>query len=98
MSEPCINERRFVTIEKDIDEIKQIQQNHANSISTLKENQAENRVYVKQILERIEDLKVLFTSSNNTQTGFWQKVIMELLKIIVILIGMFVGAKATGII
>ncbi|KRQ86067.1 hypothetical protein ABG79_02199 [Caloramator mitchellensis] len=94
--EKCIEQRRFESIEKDIQEIKATISIHAKEISDLKEGQAETRVYVKQIFNRLDELKEMFelftTTKDNTEDK-WLKVALELIKAIGLVAGVVAGIK-----
>lgn len=96
----CTQERRFSNIEEDIKEMKEKDKEQDKEISLLKENATENRVYVKQIFEKIEDLTVLFktaTSENgkvlDKNNSTWLKVVLELIKSIGTIAAIIAGIK-----
>lgn len=89
----CIEERRIKNIEDDIDELKKENKKHAEDIVLIKENQAETRVYVKQIFERIDDLKMLFKEGNKENNNTWSKIVLELIKAIGVVGGIIAGIK-----
>lgn len=90
------DEIRFKNIESDIEELKETVKIHSNDIVALKQNQAETRIYVKQIFERIDDLKVLFKSGNADNNKTWSKIVIELIKAIGIVGGIIAGIKIFG--
>lgn len=99
----CISERRFLNVEEDIRELKEKDKEHDKEINVLKENNAENRVYVKQIFDKIEDLTVLFktASSDNGKllvdnNSTWLKVVLELIKAIGTIGAIIAGIKLLG--
>jgi chromosome segregation ATPase len=90
---------RLETLEKDLQEIKDVIKNHTSDITALKESQAETRVYVKQIFERIEDLKTLFKTNVSTTSNAndkWMKVVLELIKAIGTIAAIIAGIKILG--
>lgn len=89
----CNQDLRLRALEKDIDELKKNDKKQDEEISTLKTNQAETKVYVKQILERIDDLKVLFTTGTSNTSDKWQKVVIELIKAIGTIGAIIAGIK-----
>jgi hypothetical protein len=62
-------------------------------VSDLKINQAETKVYVKQIFERLEDLKTLFTTGTKNNNSTWLEVSKELIKLVAIVGGIIAGVK-----
>lgn len=82
MDERCNGCTELESIKDDIKELKETTKDHSNSIGLLKEGQAESKVYVKQIFERIDDIKSMFTKSNdvNINSDKWQTVVLELIK------------------
>ncbi|QIB26118.1 hypothetical protein [Caloranaerobacter azorensis] len=94
--EKCLEQRRFQNIEDDLRELKETVKVHSSEIADLKENQAETRIYVKQIFERIEDLKILFKSGTGESNEKWLKIIMELIKAIGLIAGIIAGIKIMG--
>jgi len=91
--EKCIEQRRFENIENDITEIKNSIALHSKEIAELREGQAETRVYVKQIFERLDDLKALFKTGTSDTSEKWLRVVMELIKTIGIVAGIVAGIK-----
>lgn len=96
VEEKCFEQRRFENIENDIVEIKNSITLHSKEIAELREGQAETRVYVKQIFERLDDLKALFKTGANDTSDKWLKVVMELIKAIGIIAGIIAGVKVLG--
>lgn len=94
--EKCTESRRFQSIEEDLKELKDTVKSHGSDIASLKENQAETKIYVKQIFERIEDLKVMFKAGTGEANDKWLKVVMELIKAIGIIAGIIAGIKVLG--
>ena len=93
----CQEGRRFERTEDDIKEIKNEVKTNSVDIQTLKEGHAETRVYVKQIFERIEDIRDLVkNATNNDHSDKWQKVVLELIKAIGIIGGIIAGIKLIG--
>jgi archaellum component FlaC len=91
--EQCSEARRFENIENDIKEIKDTIKVHSTDIQTLKEGQAETRIYVKQIFERIDDIKLMFKSATKENNSVWVKVVLELIKAIGIVAGIIAAIK-----
>ena len=60
MAEPCTQGPRIENLQDDIRELKEITKQHSRDIAELKNHQAETRIYVKQILERLEEQKAVF--------------------------------------
>ncbi len=58
-------ERRLERIERDVDLIEATLKVHAQDISTLKEGQAETRIFQKLIMEQLGEIKILL----NTKGG-----------------------------
>ena len=58
--EPCTQEHKIDAIAEDVRELKETTKQHARDIAELKSGQAETRIYVKQILERLEEQKAVF--------------------------------------
>lgn len=85
MTEPCSQDNRFLAIERDIKEIKVTQKEHSNDINKLHKENAETHIYIKQIFERIDDLKVLFVSGTTSNNKFWQELVRDLIKVILLL-------------
>lgn len=92
----CLEGRRFENIEGELKELKETTKNHAVDISKLKESDAETRVYVKQIFERIDDLKVLFKQGTAENNSTWSKIVLELIKAIGVVGGIIAGIKLLG--
>lgn len=90
---PCTEGRRFDNIESDITELKDQVKLNSTNIIELKESHAETRVYVKQIFERIEDIKALFKTGTQAGNETWSKVVIELIKMIGIVGGIIAGIK-----
>lgn len=100
MDEKCSQKHRLTAIESDIKELKESNQCHSKDISDLKESNAETRIYVKQILERIEDLRDMFNNTKNSlkenannNEGLWAKHAAELVKLVVAIAGILAGVK-----
>lgn len=96
MDERCKGCLEIESINDDIKELKATTKEHSGSIGELKESQAESKVYVKQILERLDDLKLMFMSKSNdvnTNTDKWQKVVLELIKAIGTIAAVIAGIK-----
>lgn len=83
-------------VKEDIKELKETVKSQGTDIISLKENQAETKIYVKQIFERIDDLKVMFKSGTSDTNDKWLKVVMELIKVIGIVAGIVAGVKVLG--
>lgn len=99
LSDPCTNERRFCNIEEDIRELKDQNITMLMDISSLKEDRAETRVYVKQIFERLDDLKEIFQSeskSKNINDKFWGDLVYKLIAVIITISLALAGLKSTG--
>lgn len=100
MNNECNQKHRLTAIEKDIKELKEADQCHVKDISTLKESNAETRVYVKQILERIEDLRDMFNNTKKTlkeksesNDSLWAKHAAELVKLVLAIATILAGVK-----
>ena len=106
----CLKTEKFKAMEDKI-------QINCSSIKALtaemkevQEERAETRVYVKQIFDRIDDLKVMFVASNKLVTESnkqnakernqinkaWQPVVIELIKMIGIIAAVIAGIKLMG--
>lgn len=83
-------------VKEDVKELKETVKSQGTDIISLKENQAETKIYVKQIFERIDDLKVMFKSGTSDTNDKWLKVVMELIKVIGIVAGIVAGVKVLG--
>lgn len=96
MDERCKECLEISSIKEDIKELKDITKEHSESIGELRESQAETKIYVKQIFERIDDLKLMFMSSKNdvnTNSDKWQKVVLELIKALGTIAAVIAGIK-----
>lgn len=91
--EQCTENRRFDNIEADITEIKLQLKANTTDIIQLKESSAETKVYVKQIFERIDDLKVLIKAGAQGNNDTWVKIVLELIKMVSIVAGIIAGVK-----
>ncbi|KGK88054.1 hypothetical protein [Clostridium sp. HMP27] len=92
----CIEQGTLHNIQEDIKELKDMVREHDKSIVTLRESQAETKIYVKQIFERIDDLKLLVKSNSNdvnSTTDKWQKVVLELIKALGTIAAVIAGIK-----
>lgn len=63
MEHTCQEGRRFEAMEREIAEIKQMAKENATEITMLRESQTEMKVYIKQIFERLDDIKFMFSTS-----------------------------------
>lgn len=79
-----------------IKELKESDKKQNDEITDIKTSQAETKVYIKQILERVDDLKVLFTVGNNSTNDKWVKVVIELIKSIGTVGAIIAGIKILG--
>lgn len=96
MNERCKECLEIESIKDDIKELKETTKEHSSSIGELKESQAESKIYVKQIFERIDDLKLMFMSKANdinTNSDKWQKVVLELIKTMGTIAAVIAGIK-----
>lgn len=100
MDDKCTQKHRLNAIESDIKELKEQSQCHVKDISELKESNAETKIYVKQILEKIEDLKDMFNNTKNTlkessagSENLWAKHAAELVKLVVMIATLLAGVK-----
>jgi len=96
MDDRCKGCLEIVSIKDDIKELKETTKEHSGSIGELKESQAESKIYVKQIFERIDDLKLMFMSKTNdinTNSDKWQKVVLELIKTMGTIAAVIAGIK-----
>lgn len=96
MDERCKECLEISSIKEDIKELKDITKEHSENIGELRESQAETKIYVKQIFERIDDLKLMFMSSKNdvnTNSDKWQKVVLELIKALGTIAAVIAGIK-----
>lgn len=96
MDERCRECLEINSIKEDIKELKDTTKEHSESIGELKESQAETKIYVKQIFERIDDLKLMFMSSKNdvnSTSDKWQKVVLELIKALGTIAAVIAGIK-----
>ena len=89
-------ERRFMTIEEDIRELKVKVEKHSEEISELKQSDIRVEVYVKQIFERLDDLKAMFNTATQSNNNTWQKVVLELIKAIGIVASVVGAVKILG--
>ncbi|MFA5715303.1 MAG: hypothetical protein WC998_06165 [Candidatus Paceibacterota bacterium] len=98
--EPCGQKDVIDNLREDVRELKEQSKSHASEIGSLKEGHAETRVYVKQIFEKIDDMKTLLkgqaesainavTKTNST----WSSVLTEAIKQIGIIAAIIAGVK-----
>ena len=99
--EPCSEKQRLERIERDVRELQASSKEQDDKLGKLAEGQAETRIYLKQIFDRLEDLKVLFQSARdrrvegqtNAQAEQWTKVVIEVLKYGAIVAGILGGVR-----
>lgn len=91
--EPCSKSEEFKRLHERIDGVEA-------KVSRLNEGQAETRVYVKQIFERLDDMKIMFQSavqaSKDTikeNNSTWKPIIIELIKLVTVIAGIVAGVK-----
>jgi len=65
-------------------------------VKELQQSVAETAVYVKQIFDRINDLKELFKATNHETNQAWQPVMLELIKMMGIVAAVIAGIKIVG--
>ena len=58
-----VYEVEIANVKGDIDELKNTSKTHDGLLAELSKDQAETRIYIKQIFEKIEDLKVMTKAS-----------------------------------
>jgi len=106
MADPCLHSAEIVRMQLDISELRADVRANTVDIHQLSTNDAETKVYMKQVLEGIEKLSKSMESHllnshttpieiNNT-TPFIQKLIpqfLDLLKWAILIIAFIVGAK-----
>lgn len=98
--EPCVQKDVIENLKEDVRELKEQSRAHAGEIGNLKEGHAETRVYVKQIFEKLDDMKTLLkgqaenavnaVTKNNTT---WSTVLIETIKQIGIIAAIIAGVK-----
>lgn len=91
--EPCTQKDNISNMKDDIKDLKDQVRSNTSDINALKEDRAETKIYVKQIFERIEDLKTLFTASNKNSNSAWIEIVKELIKLVAIVGGIIAGVK-----
>jgi chromosome segregation ATPase len=91
--EPCSKNEEFKRLHERIDGVEE-------KVSRLNEGQAETRVYVKQIFDRLDDMKIMFQSavqvSKDTikeNNSTWKPIIIELIKLVTVIAGIVAGVK-----
>lgn len=101
--EPCIQKEVINNLKEEIKELKEQSKVNSRDINNLKESQAETKIYVKQIFERIEDIKAMFTTAMNSNTQnnkntneTWVIIVKELIKAIGVIAGIIAGIKLLG--
>jgi hypothetical protein len=94
----CLEQKRFERIENDIRDIKEDVKVSHIEIQGLKEYQAETKVYVRQIFERMDDIKAMIKSASaGGESGDrWLKVVLELIKAIGVVGAIIAGIKLIG--
>ncbi len=92
----CLEQRRFERIENDIKEIKDNMKVNYTDIQNLKESQAEARVYVKQIFERMDDIKAMIKNGGKDSNDRWLRVVIELTKTIGVVAAIIAAIKLIG--
>lgn len=93
MTIPCTEERRFQNIEDDIKKLFAAKEKHDSDIASLNQSQTETKIYVKQIFERLDDIKSLFTTGNQSTNATWSKIVIELIKSIATIAAIIAGIK-----
>lgn len=99
----CLKLEKFKSLDKDCKNIKEDVAMLQEEMKQIQQNNAETRVYVKQIFDRLEDLKDLFKSAqkNNKEmqddiNNTWQPIVMELIKMIGTVAAVIAGIKFLG--
>jgi FtsZ-binding cell division protein ZapB len=92
----CLKKEKFAGLEKDIRKNYRAIEFMQEEIKELQRNGAETRVYVKQIFERIDDIKELFKATNHETNQTWQPVMLELIKMMGIVAAVIAGIKIVG--
>jgi len=98
--EPCTQKDTIANLREDVRELKEQSKAHTGEIGSLKEGHAETRVYVKQIFEKLDDMKTFLkgqaenavnavTKTNTT----WSTVLIEAIKQIGIIAAIIAGVK-----
>ena len=85
----CFKAEQIVVLKEDVKLMKA-------EVKELQQNVAETAVYVKQIFDRINDLKELFKATNHETNQAWQPVMLELIKMIGIVAAVVAGIKIVG--
>lgn len=83
MEHDCTQKHRIDRLEKDVEELQKAQRSQGGEISEIKENQAEQRVYVKQIFEMIGEMKVMIRERDNKPDKTKDEKWMDLVKYII---------------
>jgi len=85
----CFKAEQIVGLKEDVKLMKA-------EVKELQQNVAETAVYVKQIFDRINDLKELFKATNHETNQSWQPVMLELIKMMGIVAAVIAGIKIVG--
>lgn len=93
MPSPCTEERRFVTIEDDIKDIKKEIRGLSATVISVQTDQAETKIYIKQIFERVDDLKELFTNGQDKNNKVWVTIVTKLIELVAIVGGIVAGVR-----
>ena len=103
MEHQCIQKEVINNLKEEIKELKEQSKVNSRDINNLKESQAETKIYVKQIFERIEDIKAMFTTAMNSNTQnnkntneTWVVIVKELIKAIGVIAGIIAGIMLLG--
>ena len=85
----CFKAEQIVALKEDVKLMKA-------EVKELQQSVAETRIYVKQIFDRINDLKELFKATNHETNQAWQPVMLELIKMMGIVAAVIAGIKIVG--
>ena len=84
----CKQTHRLDRVEADLRDVEGTLREHGKDLQGLKEGQAETRVYVKHIFERLDELKVMLHRHKGQQPDniehikLWSKVVLALVGIL----------------
>jgi len=59
--EPCTEKHRITRLEADVRDLQTADKKHSDDITSLKEGQAESRIYQKMISEQLAEIKAMLT-------------------------------------
>lgn len=93
MPSPCTEERRFSSLESDMRDIREELRELGAKVISVQTDQAETKIYIKQIFERVNDLKELFTTGQKENNKTWVTITTKLIELVAIVGGIVAGVK-----